>query len=138
MLVPPSRALVFAVVAFAPSIMLTVPKTPTRRMTIETRTSTRVMPRSSWRAGGRAIPLGIGRPRRELDARRMGLATSLGKKRGGPVGPPLERSARVVRYHTPPALHPPWLALVQLRVTAPPFTFWIWKLVPDWEWPTMV
>src|SRR4051812_18666681 len=107
MLVAPSRALVLAVVAFAWSIMLTVPNTPTRRMTIATRTSTRVMPRSSWRAEGRDIPLGIGSPRRELDARRTTLATSWRERKGRAQGPAPDESARVVGYQVPPALQPP-------------------------------
>ena len=45
MFVPPSRALVFEVTAFAPSTIETTPSTPTRRMKVATITSTRVKPR---------------------------------------------------------------------------------------------
>src|SRR4051794_1695558 len=107
MLVAPSRALVLAVVAFAPSIMLTVPRTPTRRMTIATKTSTSVMPRSSWKAEGRDIPLGIGSPPTELDDRGTTLATSRRKRKGRAQGPAPDGSARVVSYQVPPALQPP-------------------------------
>jgi hypothetical protein len=47
--VPPSRALVFEVTAFAPSTSVTTPSTPTRRSDMATRTSMRVKP--DWRDG---------------------------------------------------------------------------------------
>ena len=54
--VPPSRAFVLEVTAFAPSTIETTPSTPTRRTRIATSTSTSVKPRSpSGRAQG-AIP----------------------------------------------------------------------------------
>jgi hypothetical protein len=49
MAVPPSRAFVFEVTAFAPSTIVTTPSTPTRRIIIETSTSTRVKP--AWAEG---------------------------------------------------------------------------------------
>src|SRR3954452_11222567 len=107
MLVPPSRAFVLAVVAFAPSIMLTVPKTPIRRITIATRTSTSVMPPSSWRAGERDIPSGIGSVGSDLEARATRLAASRRKRKGRAQGPAPDESARVVGYQVPPALQPP-------------------------------
>jgi hypothetical protein len=45
MFVAPSRAFVFDVTALAPSIIATTPRTPTRRITIATITSTSVKPR---------------------------------------------------------------------------------------------
>jgi hypothetical protein len=44
MAVPPSRAFVLEVTAFAPSTIVTTPSTPTRRINIATSTSTRVKP----------------------------------------------------------------------------------------------
>src|SRR4051812_27591026 len=104
MLVPPSRAFVFAGVAFAPAVMFTVPKTPRRRFTIATRPSTSVMPPSSWRAGERDIPSGLGSLASDLEARATRLAASRRKRKGRDQGPSPDESARVVGYQVPPAL----------------------------------
>ena len=55
--VPPSRALVFDVTAFAPSTSVTTPSTPTSRMATATRTSMRVNPCSSDACRRRDIKL---------------------------------------------------------------------------------
>jgi hypothetical protein len=56
----------------------------------------------------------------------------------GPWARPQLGSIEPSSYQWPVESQPPLFALLQVRVTGPPFTFVMVKSVPDFEWPTMV